>query len=340
LKLFKVNAAKILYSCMIFLIICGWGCSEDDPLVVVVESDSKTLELQMRRWVPASPPVDPADSLGFRKLEGDKRDKIFWYNIEPAFGTRMRDLNPNLSERDNILVRTLDVELDNTSIDPDVWVGVMTGFYGCGLDLREYENLAIWINDFKPDPQDRGGRLYIDIGKIDEDFFEPDLNVYNDEDRNRDGFTALTEDTGLDGLSNEDGDLSDDDYDVQRDIDGRFSRINGTEGNFLHDTEDINRSGSFDKKNCYFAYSINLADTAVWDIRRDFPTYEGFSHPGHERDAWRKYIIDMSGGTSIHLDCAASLCNVRHIRIWFRNVSATVDPGIRRIQVAIIKFTK
>jgi hypothetical protein len=320
------------------------GCSEDNPVVVVEESDSKTLELERRRWVPASPPVDPDDGLGLRKLDGDKRDKIFWYNIEPQLGTHMRDLNPIIPARDNILVRTLDVELDTASVDPDVWVGVMTGFDACGLDLREYENLEIWINDFKPDPQDRGGRVYIDIGNIDEDFYEPDRNEYNDEDWNHDGFTALTEDTGLDGLFNEDGDQSDDDYRPERDNDGRFTGINGTEGNLLHDTEDLNRSGLLDMKNCYLAYTIDLADTAIQDIRRDFPDYEGFSNPGHERDSWRKYIIDLSGGMAIQADCPASLCNVRHIRIWFPNVGGTVqnqiDPRIRRIQVAFIKFTK
>jgi len=339
LKLVKVKIATILYSCMIIVVVFSGGCSEDNP-VVPDESDSKMLELQRRRWVPASPPVDPADELGLRKLDGDKRDRIFWYNIEPNFGTHMRDLNPKLSERENILVRTIDVELDTASIDPSTWVGIMTGFDACGLDLREYENLEIWINDFKPDPQDRGGRLYIDIGKIDEDFYEPDLDSFNDEDWNHDGFTALTEDTGLDGLFNEDGDQSDDDYSAERDNNGRFSHINGTEGNFLHDTEDINRSGFLDKKNCYLAYSINLADTAIQDIRRDFPTYEGFSHPGHERDSWRKYKIDLSDGIAIQVDCPASLCNVQHIRIWFPNVGEVVNPEQRRLQITLFMFTK
>ena len=97
------------------------GCSDENPVLVVEESDSKTLELQRRRWVPASPPVDP-DGFGIRTLDGDKRDNIFWYNIEPNFGAHMQDLNPNLPERENILVRTLDVELDTVSTDSGVWV--------------------------------------------------------------------------------------------------------------------------------------------------------------------------------------------------------------------------
>ena len=111
-----------------------------------------------------------------------------------------------------------------------------------------------------------------------------------------------------------------------------------------HDTEDLNRSGILDTKNCYLSFTIDLADSAIQDIRRDFPTYEGFSNPDHERDSWRKYKIDLSSGIKKEIDCLSALCNVQHIRIWFSNVSETVqdksDPGTRRIQVAFLKFTK
>jgi hypothetical protein len=281
--------------------------------------------------------------IGIATLDGSLRERFFWYNIEPEFGAHSRDFNPLLDERKNKLVATLDIELDTLAMNPRTWTGVMHGYDGCGLDVSGHPYLEIWVNDFKPDPADRGGRLYIDVGRIDEDFFEPHENRFDDEDKNKDGFTASTEDTGLDGLFNKDGDVSDDDFSCYRDSYGRFTHINGTEANLRHDTEDLNRSGILDTENCYLEYSIALTDTALQDIRRDFPEYEGFLEPGHEFDSWRKYVIDLSSGIEMDGNCW-SPCDIlkssQHIRVWFQNTAEVTNPNLRRLQVAYLRFVK
>ncbi len=331
----------ILFAFLFCQLILLGGCSEDNPVEVPVPDDGKTISIARFRWRPASPPVDP-DENGIARFY-NLHERFFWYNIEPNFGTTTRDLDPTIAPGISMLITTLDIELDTMSVDVEAWAGIMTGFEGCGLDLSAYSYLEIWINDFKPDPEDRGGILYIDIGRIDEDFFEPNENHFDDEDKNKDGFTALTEDTGLDGLFNKDGDTSDDDYSVERDEYGRFTHINGTEGNYLHDTEDLNRSGVLETENCYLEYTVALADTALQDIRRDYPTYIGFSNPGHEYDSWRKYAIELSSGKKLDANCWSQcdvLKTVQHIRIWFRNVGEVVDPAIRRLQIAFLRFTE
>ena len=175
----------------------------------------------------------------------------------------------------------------------------MTGFGGGGLDLTNGQFIEIWVNDFTQDPLRRGGKLRIDMGTIDEDFWEPEKSEFNDEDRDRDGFAAAFDDTGLDGEFNDTeicngcadpNDPNGDDLDLTRQQ-GRFTKVNGTEANRAYDTEDLDGNTQLDQINAYFSYEIDLASAAAVDISQEFPNYEGFEDPGHQHDAWRKYRV-------------------------------------------------
>ncbi len=321
--------------------------------------DSDRFTTSRRSWRPASPPVDPSDEN--QVMDPDSAQSFNWYNIEPnSGGNHRRDFNPELNERENTLVPTLDLEVDGILQGPARnWVGLITGYGSGGLDLSRGQFLEIWVNDFKPDPNDRGGILRIDMGRIDEDFFEPALDEWNNEDQERDGFQAIWDDTGLDGQFNkndfnndaitriEEGgvdvndDVNGDDYLPKR-INGRFTRINGTEKNNYHDTEDLDRSGQMDQVNSYFSYAIDLSDTAVVDIRESYPGYEGFNEEFHQNDSWRLYRVKMndvvivaSGGNEPRLD------EIRHVRIWIDDVEAVFQEdeavGRRRFQIAEMK---
>ncbi len=303
--------------------------------------DSDVISLIRRSWWWASPPVDPTDLGAFDTKPDTLRGKFFWYNIEPNIGVHRRDLNPNLNERESSLVTSLDIEFD--TIDSTSWGGVMTGFPGGGLDLSKGQFIEIWVNDFKQEESDRGGTLFIELGSIDEDFFEPGENKFDTEDSNRDGFSAGTEDTGLDGFSNEQGDGTADDYDPTRlppelGINGRYLKINGTENNQLLDTEDLDRSGQMETRNSYFRYKLQLDDSAEVDIFRDFPDYDGFKDSGHEDDAWRLYRIDMADAEIVDVHGRPTLDQVRHMRIWFDSVYVVLNPKVKRLQLAAMKI--
>ncbi len=299
--------------------------------------DSDVIPLSRRSWRIASPPVYP-DSIT-ATLPADKRENIFWYNIEPDRGVHRRDLNPDLDERESTLVPSIDIELDaSLPSDSTRWTGIITGFRGGGLDLSQGQFIEIWINDFRPDSLDRHGILHVDLGFIDEDFYQPDVfpPVFNNEDANRDGFTALTEDTGLDGVfDGEPGDDPKDNYSSQR-IDNRFSLVNGTEGNFLWDTEDLDGSGQLETSNAYFTFDVNLADRAVVDIRRDFNRPTSFYTD--ELDSWRQYRIPLADFSEIKKDGTPSIEQVKHMRIWFENIGETLSPDRRRIQICGFKI--
>ncbi len=317
--------------------------------------DSDNITLARRLWYPASPPRLPTDDGLGLALPDTGRLGFVWYNIEPRLAATRRDLNPLLDPREDATVQTLDFDLDAipTSGDTLSWVGVMTGFHGGGLDLTQGQFLEIWVNDFTQDPARRGGVLHIDLGTIDEDFFEPERDRFDDEDRDRDGFAAAFDDTGLDGLFDEDEpgydpdrnpDPHGDDIDLSR-IQGRFSRVNGTEGNRVYDTEDLDGNTQLDRINAYFSFEIHLDDSAEVDISREFPTYDGFNDAFHRHDAWRKYRVRLSDAKIVAPDGIEPRWDqIRHIRIWFRDAaevlpdsSVIADIG-RRFQISGLKI--
>jgi Motility related/secretion protein len=307
--------------------------------------DTDRVGLSRRSWYEASLPIDDDNIV---KSDTTRTD-FMWYNIEPELGLHRRDLNPTLDEQENTLLQSLDIEVDQapTPGDTTTFAGIMTGFPGGGLDISQGQFIEIWVNDFKPEPSTRGGTLRIDLGIIDENFFEIDEVEFDDEDKDRDGFAAAFDDTGLDGLFDDEEpslpggsseDPSGDDLDLSR-IDGRFLKVNGTEENLVYDTEDLDRNGQLGRTNAYFSYQIGLADSAEIDIRAQYPGYDGFSDAGHGNDSWRlyrikltDYVVRTGGAVQPRLD------EIRHVRIWFDDIDEVVRTdgavGNRRIQIA------
>jgi hypothetical protein len=143
---------------------------------------------------------------------------------------------------------------------------------------------------------------------------------------------------------NVDDDVNGDDYVPQR-IDGRFSKVNGTEKNYYHDTEDLNGSGHMSTANSYFRYEVDLTSQPVLDIRAEYPGYDGFNNEHNADDSWRWYRVELADGVPVAPGFVPppDLTRVRHIRIWFEEVGAVVQdtdgPGRNRIQIAKFKFS-
>ncbi|HXV13022.1 MAG TPA: cell surface protein SprA, partial [Candidatus Krumholzibacteria bacterium] len=310
--------------------------------------DTDRIGLARRSWYPASLPLEETNLA----KSDTSRAGFYWYNIEPEFGLHRRDLNPTLDDQENTLLQSLDLELAAAPAVDDTasYAGVMLGFSGGGLDLSQGQFLEIWVNDFKPVPADRGGKLRIDLGIIDENFYELNTNTYHDEDKARDGFAATFDDTGFDGLFNEaeptlpggtPDDPSGDDIDLRR-INGRYSKVNGTEANLVYDTEDLDRNGQLGRVNAYFSFEIDLADSAEIDIRRQYPGYDGFSDAGHSNDSWRLYRVKLSDYV-IRTNTAIQprLDEIRHVRIWVDDLEEVVrtDGGVGNLRLQIAEFS-
>jgi hypothetical protein len=301
-----------------------------DDMEGVEESDA--VSLTRMAWYQSSPVMEqgapryPSEGLEFA-----------WYNVPSEremdknplaeYITSRRDLNPRLELRENSNVNALIMNAINPG--PGQWFGIMTGFPG-GLDLTSAQYLEIWVNDFQSDPAKRGGTVHIDFGKIDEDFFKPDQNKFDDEDKPPIGWT-IQEDIGFD---------NDDRCEYTKSFESTidwipskrlYRGINCRKGNSIHDTEDLNDNGYLDDTNAYYTLAFNLADSATIDVRRDFPTAD----LGNK--AWRKYRIDLSDVTSVL--AAPNLNAVKHMRIWIENPDSLISQGdARMLQIAELQF--
>ena len=309
--------------------------------------DSDQINLIRAQWFEASPPVDPDDP-GATLPSWPVEMEFYWYNPantdqQKFLTTSKKDLNPKLDDRENSRMTSMFIK----AIDPDVnqWAGIMTGFAG-GIDLSTSQYLEIWVNDYTVDLMDRRGILHIDFGKIDEDFHQPELNEFDVE--NLINWT-IEDDNGFPGDDPNkvfNGDFGADKWDAER---GIYRWINSRIGNSRSDDEDLNRNNRLDERNEYFSLELNLADTAIIDVQRDFKTVTSYWEDPEKgwinrKKSWRMYRLDLSkadtmGGVPPRLD------KISHMRIWVDDIdqvqaiTETERPAEHMVEVTGIKFS-
>lgn len=310
--------------------------------------DSDMIGLTRQSWYEASPPLDPGNPT--RALPPSDSIDASWFNVnrkDQAFlATSKRDFNPGLDQRENTSVTSLFLrlnDLDNVVFpDPERWYGVMTGFTG-GIDLTTAQYLEIWVNDFQPDSLRRGGRLRVDFGTIDEDFYNPLENKADDE-RNPTFYTwnANDNDIGFDAYDLCQYPSDNLQYDpVKR----TYTDINCRANNGIHDSEDLDKSGYVEQINSYYSLALDLGDSAIVDVQRDYDKdsyseywYEGDNNPNLKK-AWRMYRLDMS---KIRIfsenDSPPSMDAIRHMRFWIEDAEELYGLRERVLEIAQVKF--
>ncbi len=285
--------------------------------------DSDQINLVRAQWYEASPPISPLDSVTvLPPLPPEK--EFFWYNPantneQQFLTTSKKDLNPNLDDRENSRQTSMFIK----AWEPDLnqWSGIMTGFTG-GIDLSTSQYIEIWVNDYTVDQDDRRGVLHIDFGKIDEDFHQPELNRHDNE--NAINWTNEA-DTGFVGEKYEDRpfnrDFNEDKFD---EVMGVYMWINSRFGNSRADNEDMNGNGRLDESNEYYTIALDLADTAIIDVQRDFSgVTEYWNDPEkgsiNRQKSWRMYRLDITKAARMG-DLAPRLDKISHMRIWVENI--------------------
>ncbi|MFO7915595.1 MAG: cell surface protein SprA [Candidatus Krumholzibacteriales bacterium] len=278
--------------------------------------DSDRLRMTRQQWYQASPPLDPADD-GRTLNPLPEGMEFYWYNPattdqQEDLVTSKEDLNPKIDERENARITSLFMKAINP--EDQQWMGVMSGFVG-GLDLTTAQYLEIWVNDYTPDSTSRAGTVHIDFGDIDEDFFNPELNQYDDEKNHPpdDKIWIATEDdkgfpAGEEYPTRRYPERFDEStYDPDR---GIYKWINSRIGNNIHDTEDMNGNNRLDEDNYYYSMEFSLADSALIDVRRDFP---GYDIEGNK--SWRLYRLDLDS-LRVMGNYPPRLDAISHMRIW------------------------
>lgn len=211
-----------------------------------------------------------------------------WYNPKNIRREQVEDPSTltDAEKRETVTVLAMKVFPANLGIpNSDLWSwgGVMK-YLGNQIDFSQKKYIELMV---KVVGNDQGAQpnptLRIDLGDINEDFYTEfgGLNVLNTEDKNNDGVLTLEEDTGLDGIFfGEPGADPNDVADNTIDQYGDYPRINGTEGNRVLDTEDLDGNGVLNTLDRYFSYSFALSDSTYLQ--------------NVNQDGWRLYRIPIT----------------------------------------------
>ncbi len=266
--------------------------------------DSYPLGVTFSSWVYGSKPFGTALSKG----------RINWYNPKNIRREMIEDAQ-TLTDRErteNVTVLALKAFKNNLSFPGSStrsWAGVMK-YLGNQLDFSQKKYIEVLL---KLDNPNANVDLHIDLGDINEDFYTEfgGYNELNSEDKNADGVLTLDEDLGLDGLEfgspgSDPNDMADSNIDQYDD----YPKINGTEGNRVLDTEDLDGNGVVNPLDRYFSYSFSVSDTTSQLIENT------------NKFGWRLYRIPVNDPAFYQIVSASgsnvlpSLRKISYARIW------------------------
>ena len=296
-------------------------------------SQNTPMSITRTNWTTASPP-DPATGMGMRLKN---RGRLQWYN--PWDRTRSEDIWPNKETsagENTVHVLTLAYGKAEGVADDESFAGVMSAFWGTGIDLSRARYIEVWVRGGK-------GELKIDLGSISEDFFplEAHNGLLDTEDipipgqGHGDGVLTEEEDTGLDNLFSrsepgygpDNHDPNHDNWGYNPDNKNDYSRINGTEGNArdsdvagVPDTEDLNHNGILDSRNIYYEYSISLENPFDEYLVED-------SVPSGDPAGWRLFRIPLWNNISAIQDGTEQKPDstlIEFSRLWITDTDSTI----------------
>ena len=253
-------------------------------------------------WKDLSPPLNLPQFKGIP--EADYADSImsfkaksFWFTVSPS-PVSVHDLWGNRKQvaKADQQVTVLDyvyipdtpgtyagygkkVKPTDYSNPTKSWGGIMKPLSSTASNLvdENMQYIEFWAN---PEQCPAGTKIYLDLGRISEDVIPN--NKLDEEDKNHNGLIDQGEDTGIDGLTDDEEratygnnkpDPSGDNFAFTNGAThfvNDYFNINGTEGNAVltdigkfPDTEDLNRNGTLDPVNSYFRYEIPLDTVAA-----------------------------------------------------------------------------
>ena len=345
------SAIGLLSILGLFLILAWAGCSDDDPTSPPLAATPGQVELIRAFWYQASLTADPMAGGNLQRTFAaeDRVETLRWYT--PRDRVPARYLDPQLSGEaadETVAVMEMYLRTIAPAWEDSCWGGIMCSpvWGNDGFpDISGRSWLDIWVNDGVVDPAQRSGKLHVDFGRLDEDFFWGEdenglmiTGMFDQEDgavagTEPDGVWTYDEDIGLD--ANEYGpELYLAEYEIKGDA--PYPHINGTARNNREDTEDVDRNGHFDQVNSYFTHVIDLAATTpLVDVVQDFEEVDELFAVGA---AWRLYRIPLRRDLAeVSVSGPPDLRDIRHFRIWYEDPDPAPDQE-RIFQFAGIRF--
>jgi len=287
-------------------------------------------DLSTRRgvWTQCSPPVDTLYGTN------SKADSLWWYN--PFDPIRLTEIWPEREVRtqdDRTDVLFLNYFPGNDQSDPELtWSGIMRPLFSGLADQNLSKYIEFWY--FPDTSATSAPELHLNLGAISEDINDDGLKNTEDVFNNiEDGVLRPEEDTGLDGVMDEDEpdynsqtnpDPSHDNWHYDNSAPSDYSGINGTEGNANDpdrigrpDTEDINRNTSLDTQNGYFEYVVDLNN----------PEYLAET----TSTGWKLIRIPLKDPDAYEIkgsEASADFSRINFARLW---LTGTAEPYLLKI---------
>lgn len=220
------------------------------------------------------------------------KGKTFWFNETPSnvtvqqiYGDRKQVArsDQNVTVMDFVFLPDTPGTynwLPNLSDRSKAWGGNMKALSSTAnnLDQENIEFIEFWMQVLDAEPN---AKMYLDLGRISEDVIPNNRLDTEDKDRNDAIDIEGKEDTGLDGIFDDQeraqyqstkSDPSGDNFFFQRSNPPSifdYFNINGTQGNAIltdigriPDTEDLNRNGNLDNATSFFRYEVPLDTVA------------------------------------------------------------------------------
>ncbi|MCK4359868.1 MAG: cell surface protein SprA [Candidatus Cloacimonetes bacterium] len=311
-----------------------------DDMEGVVESYS--LGIGRTDWTFASFPIGIVDTSNIvDTLNPSSRGDMQWYN--PYHKFQAKDIYQDLTEREEReYVSVLELEITPTETQTRYWGGIMKSFGTISANFSKKKYLELTMKS----DENPGDTLFLDLGYISEDYY-PILNPNNGLDEEdgsvngiKDGELDIGEDIGLDCVKGKDpSPPKDHSQDGTPDVDdgnddyyystnsNEYSQINGTEENDKLDSEDLNRNNTFDVKNNYLQYAIDLGNL---DIDSEIVISES------ENKEWKFIRIPLQDST-YYTEVGAENVDfslIKYARIWAKsNSSSSITIDIASIDV-------
>jgi hypothetical protein len=285
------------------------------------------LNLYRQGWVHSSVPADT----GFHKTRDQLASRTFWYN--PTTKVTQGEINDSLKDetlkKDPVTTLKLHHQPDIAAGDSS-WSGITQLLSKNGIDLSQSKLLNVWVRTSS------AVRLHIDFGReISLDQVRRDAwgNVKGRPDTvDAEPLTAGGQqiyidanDVGLDGVAGVDGagtagDDGNDDYPKNNASDS--TRCNGTEGNGIYDTEDLQLSGKqpgsfWNQGNSYYTFTIDLSGSS--------------GNPNTNR--WRKFSIPLDSANPV--GSALGWGNINYARVWVDSCTeASAEVELALVEVS------
>ncbi|MGQ9664580.1 MAG: hypothetical protein ACUVUH_04505 [bacterium] len=247
--------------------------------------------------------------------------RIIWYNPPSGQNFQMEDIYNNSTDP-KAIAEVLQLQFFPDNIQS--FAGLSQ--YITSTDLDECENIELIVKG-------TGGKIHIDIAEeISEDQLRRDklghligYGTFEDEDNFPRNFSwdANNEDRGLDGVFGDDAnDVSGDDGNDDYAEDDYSGRINGTEGNRIWDTEDLDRNGNFNmNNNIYYSYSVHL-DSSKYLVETGL------------KNDWKMFRIPLKDSLSMDTVFGSpNWHNIKFVRIWFDNFTNPATIYIHKLNL-------